>query len=284
MKRTLAVSLVALVAVLIAPDVSAQDDDADIPKSKQPTQGQAETGALADAVELKNGAYLRGLILEVDPTSHLTLKLPTGEVRQIPIAEVASAERSGKPLKLPGMAAVAAPVAKPPPPSSDPSAHELDRLLAAIPGPRVKLTLDANRDAFLERQIGDPDSDYTAYHVVCKVPCKMELPALDPVRYRIDGRRTEATEWFQLPRYNARVKADLVSNMWPLWPRALLVGGFIFSLTGGGMLAGWALADGSDAVRNVGIGLAATGGVLFLASGVMFLVRPESSFSVERQP
>ena len=280
MKRPLAFSLVALAAALIAPDIEAQN---------AATQGQqAEGGALADAVEMKNGAYLRGLILEVDPASHLTLKLPTGEIRQIPISEVAAAERSGKPLKLPESAAPAAvpsaPLPKAPPPTADPSQREIERLLATIPGPRVKLTLHANRDAFLERQIGGADSDYVAYHLVCKVPCQLELPALDPVPYRLDGRRTEATEWFQLPRYNARVEANLVSNMWPLWPKALLVGGFIFGLTGGGMLAGWALADGSDAVRDVGIGLAVTGGVFFVASGVMFLVRPESSFKVERQP
>ena len=74
-------------------------------------------------MELKNGAYLRGLILEVDPSSHLTLKLPSGELRKIPILDVASAERSGKPLKLSGAAesvpaAPAAAAAAPPAPQA----------------------------------------------------------------------------------------------------------------------------------------------------------------------
>jgi hypothetical protein len=162
--------------------------------------------------------------------------------------------------------------------------RELDRLLAAIPGPRVTLSLNANRDAYLQRQIGANSEDIVAYHLVCRVPCRYELPALDPVRYRIDGNRTEATEWFHVPRHNAEVEADLVSDTWPLWPKALLVGGTIFSLVGGGMIAGYALADGATGVRDVGIGLAAAGGVMFLTSGVMFLVRPTTSLRIERRP
>ncbi len=235
---------------------------------------------------MKNGAYLRGLILEVDPSSYLTLKLPTGEVRKIPVSEIAAAERSGKPLKFveSQTAEASKPKAAAPPAEAQPAQREVDRLLAQIPGPRVRLKLEANTDAFFERRIGGGDSNYVAYHFVCPVPCTVDLPANDPTPYRLGGERTEATDWFQLPRYNARIKGDLVGRMWPLWPRAMLVGGVIFSLVGGGMLAGWALADGSDGVRNVGIGLAATGGVFFLTSGVMFLLRPHSTYEIERVP
>jgi hypothetical protein len=272
--RSLAVSFLAI-AVLVAPEVRAQAPASE-PKADQAT--------LADAIELKNGAYLRGLILEVDPASHLTIKLPTGEVRKIPVAEIVSAERSGRPLKFTESAAQATPAPAAAAAAVEPPKREIDRLLATVPGPRVKLTLNANREAFLERRIGSGESAYTAYHFVCQLPCTAELPALDPVPYRIDGDSTEATEWFQLPRYNARVRGELVSNMWPIWPRAMLVGGVLFSLVGGGMIAGWALADGAPAVRDVGIGLAATGGVFFLTSGIMFLARPESSYEIERQP
>jgi len=278
---------------LIAPEVCAQTPTPD-PKSDPAT--------LADAVELKNGAYLRGLILEVDPASSLTIKLPTGEVRKIPVGEIASAERSGRPLKFvepatppvpppaaAGAVAGAAATATVSPnaaatTTAAPAAREIDRILTAIPGPRVKLTLDADRPSFLERRIGSELSDYVAYHFVCELPCTVELPANDPVPYRLDGDATEATEWFRLPRYNAKVRGELVSNMWPIWPRAMLVGGVLFSLVGGGMITGWALTDGAPAVRDVGIGLAATGGVFFLASGILFLARPESSFEIERQP
>jgi hypothetical protein len=155
----------------------------------------------------------------------------------------------------------------------------------------VTLSVVANRDAYLQRQIGSGSDDLVAYHLVCRLPCRLELPALDPIRYRIDGRRTEATDWFNLPRHDAHVEADLVSDMWPLWPRALLVGGTIFTLIGGGMIGGWALDHGgltsdtakSTWVRNVGFGLAGVGGGMYLASGVLFLVRPTTSHSIERR-
>ena len=288
---THSLSLLTLAAALVSPLAWGQT------RASEPSQA----GALADAVELKNGAYLRGLILEVDPSSHLALKLPSGEVRKIPIAEVASAERSGKPLKL-GAAAEAAgepPAAPPPaPPSSAPAAtepappappppmppaptREVDRLLAAIPGPRVKLSVDASEGAFLEREIGKSSGTLVAYHVVCQIPCKLELPALDPIRYRIDGNRTEATDWFKLPQSDSRIRAELASDTWGLWPPGLLVAGSMLALVGGGMIAGYALADGSDGVRNVGIGLAAGGGVLLATSGVLYLVRPTSTLSIE---
>src|SRR5688500_1919748 len=151
-KRSLSFSLLTLAAALVTPRTWAQN------QASEPSP----QAILADAVELKNGAYLRGLILEVDPASHLTLKLPSGEVRRIPVAEIVSAERSGRSLKLPN--APATPSATPTAPSEAPPAsetpapkakpgRELDRILAAIPGPRVTLTVTANRDAYLERLI-----------------------------------------------------------------------------------------------------------------------------------
>jgi hypothetical protein len=117
--------------------------------------------------------------------------------------------------------------------------------------------------------------------LVCQIPCKVELPALDPIRYRIDGERTQATEWFKLPQSDSRLRAELASDSWGLWPPGLLVAGSVLALVGGGMIAGYALADGAEGVRNVGIGLAAGGGVLLATSGVLYLVRPTSTLSIE---
>jgi hypothetical protein len=275
--RSLAIFSLTFSLALVAPELRAQ---APAPEQK------ADQAALADAIELKNGAYLRGIILEVDPASSLTIQLPTGEVRKIPVSEIVSAERSGRPLTFVKTEAPKPVPKEVPKPVAEQPKREVDRVLAAIPGPRVKLTLSANYDAFFERRIGAEhvQSNYVAYHFICQVPCSAELPANDTVSYRLDGDTTEETEWFKLPKYNARIRGDLVSNMWPIWPRAMLVGGVLFTLTGGGMLAGWALADGSDGVRNVGIGLAATGGVLFLTSGIMFLARPTSTYVIERAP
>jgi hypothetical protein len=277
--RSIVVCSLTFCLALVAPELRAQTP------SPEPKADQA---ALTDAVELKNGAYLRGLILEVDPATSLTIQLPTGEVRKIPVTEIVSAERSGKPLTFVKAETPppTPPPTQPPKPVTEQPKREADRQLEAIPGPRVKLTLSANYDAFLERRIGGDhaQSNYVAYHFICQVPCSAELPANDPVSYRLDGDATEATEWFKLPKYNAHIRGELVNNMWPIWPRAMLVGGVLFTLTGGGMLAGWALADGSDGVRNVGIGLAATGGVLFLTSGILFIARPTSTYVIERTP
>jgi hypothetical protein len=154
-------------------------------------------------------------------------------------------------------------------------------LLAGIPGPRVKLSFTSNEGAFLEREIGQSSSTLVAYHVVCQVPCKVELPARDPIRYRIDGHRTDATDWFKLPSYDARIKADLASDSWTLLPPGLLVAGSALALVGGGMVAGYALTDGSEVVRDVGIGLAVGGGVVLATSGVLYLARPTSTLDIE---
>src|SRR5690349_22140073 len=97
-----------------------------------PTTAQAQSAAadpsLTDAVELKNGGYLRGLIVEVDPASHLTMRLPDGQVRRIPIAEVASADHGGKPINLgaapspPAPTPSAVPAAPAPTPAATPAA------------------------------------------------------------------------------------------------------------------------------------------------------------------
>jgi hypothetical protein len=270
----------------------------------QPAAGEA---ALADAVELKNGGYLRGLILEVDPASHLSLRLPDGQVRRIPIAEVAAAERGGKPLNLavspppsatppvaaPPVATPAAPAASVTPvPAAAPVAHgtpprveaELAKILAQIPGPRVRLEAHANRSSFLERRIGDADDEIVAYHLVCKVPCRVDLPAGDLVPYRIANLRLQPTEWFRLPQYNARVEADLASDMWPVWTKSMLVGGIVFGLVGGSMFGINELSGKKPWARDTGLVLAGVSGGFFLTSGLFWLFSPSTSYKVDRTP
>jgi hypothetical protein len=96
------------------------------------------------------------------------------------VSEIVSAERSGRPLTF--VKAEAPPVNASPkrhrsPPPSSRSARST-AFSPAIPGPRVKLTLSANYDAFLERRIGREhvQSNYVAYHFICQVPCTDELP------------------------------------------------------------------------------------------------------------
>jgi hypothetical protein len=250
--------------------------------------------AVSDAVELKNGGYLRGLIVEVVPGSHVSLRLADGQVRQIPVVEIASAERSGKPVELGSGAAAAtatnaAPATAPVAAGAAAAASgkqptELDRILAAIPGPRVKLELDANRSSFLQRRIGEADENTVAYHLVCKLPCRVELPAGDLVPYRVSNMRLDPTDWFRVPQYNARLKMDLASDMWPIWRNTMIVSGFVFSATGGAFLGINALTGQEPWARDTGYVLLGVGGASFIAAGLFWLFSPHSSYTVERMP
>jgi len=259
--------------------------------------------SLADAVELKNGGYLRGFIVEFEPASHLSLRMPDGRVQRFPIVEIKSAERAGRPLELTSAAITPIPSSAASAPngsamagaSSTPPAAvstldtkrgetELDRLLAAVPGPRIQLDASADQMAYLQRVIGDVEGDVVAYHLVCKLPCRVKLPAGDSLQYRIANSRLEPTDWFKLPNYSARARAHLVSDMWPLWPRAMLVGGVTFGIAGGTFLGINALGVDKTWVKNTGLALAGVSGAFFIASGLLWLLRPESSLSIERAP
>ncbi|HSU39002.1 MAG TPA: hypothetical protein VLJ38_05520 [Polyangiaceae bacterium] len=262
--------------------------------------------AIADAVELKDGTFLRGLIIEVEPASHVSLRLPDGQVRRISVENVKSAERGGKPLEL-GAASTASPSATPlvagaaaaTPPSAGPAApgaspaptvggpepgSDLGRVLAAIPGPRIRLEAQANRSAFLERRIGDADEDVVAYHLVCKVPCSVELPAADPVPYRIGYGRFQPTNWFTLPKYSARVKADLASDMYTVWTRSMLVGGFVFGAVGGSIYGINEATGKKPWAHDTGLVLLGLSGACFLTSGLFWLFSPHTTYTIERTP
>lgn len=276
-------------------------------------QTAAAEASLADAVELKNGGYLRGLIVEIDPTSHVSIRLPDGQVRRIPVAEIESADRNGKPITLSAGTPAPAPVAPAPaapapsasgapPASAAPPAtpapvapvapqnaapgwrHELDTILAGIPGPRVRIEADASRTAFLERLIGEPEEDAVGYHLVCKLPCRVELPAGDLQLYRIANIRLQPTDWFRLPKYDARVHADLASDMYPVWERSMLIGGLLFGAVGGSFVGINELSGKKEWARDTGYALAGVGGAFLITSAVFWLFSPRTSYAVERAP
>lgn len=276
---------------------------AEPPHEAPPTVGEA---AVADTVELTDGSFLRGLIVELEPSSHLSLRLPDGQIRRIAMADVVSATRNGKPVALgsappkPTAAAEAeAPpespattaasparpaAAQPEAPAAASSGHtegDLASILAAIPGPRVKLAVTANRSSFLERRIGGASEDAVAYHLVCAVPCQVELPARDAVPYRIGNPRFEPTAWFRVPPYDAKVHAELTSSMWPVWTRSMLVGGFVFGIAGGSMLGINELSGKKSWARDTGLVLAGVGGAFFLTSGLFWLLSPHSTYAVQ---
>jgi hypothetical protein len=277
---------------------------ATLPARAEPPAAPSEA-ALSDAVELKNGGYLRGLIIEVVPGSHVSLRTPDGQVRRIAVGEIQSAERGGKPVDLaltaapgatatgaaptpaaagtPPMAAAGAAVASAPHTAAPAkTATELERILAQIPGRRVKLELDANRSSFLQRRIGEEDENTVAYHLVCKLPCRVELPADDLVPYRVSNMRLDPTDWFRVPQYNARMKMNLASDMWPIWRNTMIVSGFVFGLTGGAFLGINALTGQEPWARDTGYVLLGVGGASFVAAGLLWLLSPQSSYTIER--
>jgi hypothetical protein len=273
-----------------------------------PVQAQSAVAdtSLTDAVELKNGGYLRGLIVEVDPASHVSIRLPDGQVRRIPVAEIESADRDGKTIALSGTRATppapapstsgapavpappnAAPAAPPAPVTAPPAAppvaqSELDEILRKIPGPRVRIEAEANRTAFLERLIGEPDEDAVGYHLVCKLPCRVDLPSADLQRYRVANLRLQPTDWFHLPKYDARVRADLASDMYPIWERSMLIGGFVFGAIGGSFLGINELSGKKEWARDTGYVVAGVGGAFLITSGIFWLFSPRTSYSLER--
>ncbi|HEV8549508.1 MAG TPA: hypothetical protein VGQ57_10780, partial [Polyangiaceae bacterium] len=141
-----------------------------------------------------------------------------------------------------------------------------------------------NRSSFLERRIGDTDEDAVAYHLVCKLPCQVALPVNDPVPYRVANLRLLPTDWFLLPKYNAKVKVDLASDMWPIWTRSTLIGGFLFGVTGGAFLGINAATGQKDWARDTGYVFLGLGGACFLASGLFALFSPHTTYTLERAP
>jgi hypothetical protein len=256
----------------------------------------AETpaGDTPDAVELSSGAYFRGLVLEVEPGDHLVIRLPSGEERRLPWGLLKSATRGGNAIPI---AAASAPPASAPPsaealapvpasaaPTDDGVFPGSRPLLAAIPGPRVRLNIDANMDGQLQRLIGGvPKDEMVGYNMICTLPCVVNLPAQDPQLYRIGNPMAESTEWFALPPQNARVRADMVQRTWALWAPAFLVGASGTALAGGiTWLAQGAETDRapSGAVTTLGIISAAC----LITAGIFALAAPETTLTIEPQP
>ena len=162
---------------------------------------------------------------------------------------------------------------------------DLGRVLAAIPGPRIRLFASADRLAILERRIGTPGSnDSVAYHVVCSLPCTATLPVADRELYRIGGYLSQATPWFSLPATDAQVQATLVRATWTLWPTASLVGGVLFGVLGGSLMAVHATMDTAEWTQTTSIGLLSVGGAFMLTSAVLWLVQPSSRVSLTPAP
>src|SRR6185295_10387049 len=78
---------------------------------------QGTTGTpMEDTVELSNGGFIRGEIVELNPGDYLIIRGPDGKPRQFPLSQVRTATRGGKPLDLTQAGASGAAAGSPPPP------------------------------------------------------------------------------------------------------------------------------------------------------------------------
>lgn len=272
-----------------------------------PAAAETPPGDAPDAVELSSGAFFRGLVLEVEPGDHLVIRLPSGEERRLPWGLLKSATRSGNLIPIaaagpaPASAAASAPVSAAPasapasapvsaaaPASTSPADDAVipgsRALLAAIPGPRIRLDVDATMDGQLQRLIGAvPKDEVVGYNTICTLPCVVNLPAEDPQPYRIGNPMAESTEWFKLPAQNARVRADMAQRTWALWAPAFLVGASGTALAGG---ITW-LAQGAETDRAPGTGVTTLGiisGACLITAGIFALVVPETTLTIEPLP
>ncbi|MDX2024137.1 MAG: hypothetical protein SF187_28105 [Deltaproteobacteria bacterium] len=237
----------------------------------------AESGAateLSDTVELVGGGFIRGVVTEYVPKSHVVIRDAQGTLRRLPAKEIAAVRRSDGPS-----ATAASPAA-----TNVNAETSLDRVLMGIAGQRIKLKVSANKEAALERRISvdaraPAGSDTVAYYLVCETPCVAVLPASDPELYRVHNQSAQPSDWFSLPRRDTAVHADLVHQAWTFMPRGLLYTGLVFA-GASGVFYGLGEADVTSGWSySVGAGSAILAGTALVASAVVWIARPKSKLT-----
>jgi hypothetical protein len=148
-----------------------------------------EAPAVGDEVKLKDGSIFRGTIVELVPSDHVDLLLPSGETRRFPIADVAyqGPAPTSSPAPPPAVPAPGPAPAERPPVPSEPQ--------PAISGKSgevdVHVTSDQDDVALLVRTGQSDFEGYGAgyrtfvavsgssrnYELVCNAPCDARLPA-----------------------------------------------------------------------------------------------------------
>ncbi len=129
-----------------------------------PADAQESTSA-PDVVLLESGGILRGTISEYDPASHVTIVLPTGDVRRIEVAET----------RYVGPAADA-PRATSPAPTSDATPTP------ATPAPAAEAEAPAEGRARVELEASPASATFFRYvdgqaEMLCQGHCELEVPS-----------------------------------------------------------------------------------------------------------
>jgi hypothetical protein len=176
------------VAALVAMSAAAYGQDepdapAAAPASPPPPVLRVAPGYVPDAVHLKNGGLLRGVVIESAPGDHVKIALPNGETRQIAWGDVDHVTIGG---------AGGAPMLPPAPPP-------------AKVGPTARVHIAADPSVLLDRRPAGSDTWVPA----CSAPCEEELPLGD--EYRLSGPGLRSTDVFTL-QGTAGGRVDIAVN------------------------------------------------------------------------
>jgi hypothetical protein len=228
-----------------------------------PVESQPQVGG--DAVTLREGEVIRGVLVESLPNDHATVQLPNGQLALIPWERIARIDRAPvRGASAPGVAPEDAETAW------------------------VHLTSD--RPVTLERRSEDPGY----WSPVCSLPCDTNVP-LRAV-YRITGRGTRASAPFQLEaRPGERIVIDVKRAA-----VAGLAGGIVLVSTGPlvGLLGVALLAVTSSAQTSgalsatnsqnqggvVGLGVVLSVGGLAMTVGGILMIANNAHTHVSQEP
>ncbi|MEO8799459.1 MAG: hypothetical protein ABI551_16325 [Polyangiaceae bacterium] len=200
--RTLA-ALLALATTTLGVTASAQGD-ADVPAPVAapsapaavpiPVPAWSSANGADDVVVLRDGGAIRGLLMEVLPNDHASVKLADGRTAIIPWALIHHIEQGSHPVKAPEAPTPApAPASIAPNTASAPIEH---------PSGAVSVHMTGSENAVLQTERAG------AWTAVCTSPCDQPLP-LDAV-YRIDGSGVRTSGAFRLQgKAGDRVTVDV---------------------------------------------------------------------------
>jgi hypothetical protein len=170
MQRSAFLLVLAAASALASPALAqdAEPSPAAPDKPTAPPVVRIAPGYVPDSVYLKEGGLLRGAIVENLPHDHVTIALPTGEVRRVPWNVVERVETNGH-----GAQSAPAPA-------------------APKEGPLVKVHISGDDTVLLDRRPAGQE----AWVPACSAPCDEDLPLGDD--YRISGPGLRSSSQFRL--------------------------------------------------------------------------------------
>jgi hypothetical protein len=159
-------------------------------------------------VNLKDGGILSGELVELAPERKIVLRLATGEVREIPWADITSHEKHDEPPATPAATATASPP-QPTPPASPPGLATPEQIEEERRN-QQRIEVVGDRDGInLQRVTGGSSGSagflgrYAYYwseswQHICTVPCNQTVNAA--LLYRVDGTGVTTSDEFRIPR------------------------------------------------------------------------------------